>query len=419
MWTFVAQTGDSIDGLPPASITRFAPTEVLITDTDRMYLNWRINNPPQVYTPACMLRHMPDGTPTAPIPPGTFIPQDGTPGWRVRDSSFVCASDDVVMIGLALLPEGCTTGCDAVSRLYIMETDGTLTEVYRSGDGPTLGLLPNFVLQQINSGVMSASGAAVFNATLWDGGANYAGLVGWTREAGFFPVAVPGTQFEVAPGVYRTVSSASMIGRATDSRLDTLMEDDGSFLFNVSFSGGPGALYLGQVGSFSKAWYPCPTFIIQPQGGEVVSSSTLSLDASAAGDEPMTYQWQRNGVPLENGAGSTGVVVSGATTTTLVLAGVAVEDSGAYECIATNTCGSATSLTALVTVASACDPIDFNRDDLFPDTADIDDFLTVFSGGPCSNDPECGDIDFNNDGLFPDTADIDSLLRVFSGGPCT
>jgi len=66
----------------------------------------------------------------------------------------------------------------------------------------------------------------------------------------------------------------------------------------------------------------------------------------------------------------------------------------------------------------ACDTIDFNGDGLFPDTADIDDFLSVFSGGPCSNDPNCGDIDFNNDGLFPDTLDIDSLLSVFSGGAC-
>ncbi|HEX2838273.1 MAG TPA: hypothetical protein VHN77_09130 [Phycisphaerales bacterium] len=65
-----------------------------------------------------------------------------------------------------------------------------------------------------------------------------------------------------------------------------------------------------------------------------------------------------------------------------------------------------------------CDSIDFNGDGLFPDTADIDDFLSVFSGGPCSNDPNCADIDYNNDGLFPDTLDIDSLLSVFSGGPC-
>ncbi len=68
----------------------------------------------------------------------------------------------------------------------------------------------------------------------------------------------------------------------------------------------------------------------------------------------------------------------------------------------------------------SCDSIDFNNDTLFPDTADIDDFLSVFSGGPCSTDPApgCNDIDFNNDTLFPDTTDIDSLLSVFSGGPC-
>ncbi len=64
-----------------------------------------------------------------------------------------------------------------------------------------------------------------------------------------------------------------------------------------------------------------------------------------------------------------------------------------------------------------CDSIDFNRDQLLPDTADIDGFLSVFSGGACPT-PFCGDIDFNNDGLFPDTNDIDALLSVFSGGPC-
>ncbi len=68
--------------------------------------------------------------------------------------------------------------------------------------------------------------------------------------------------------------------------------------------------------------------------------------------------------------------------------------------------------------SGGCDTVDFNNDGLFPDTADIDDFLSVFSGGVCSNDPNCNDIDFNNDTLFPDTLDIDALLSVFSGGAC-
>ncbi|HEX2838224.1 MAG TPA: hypothetical protein VHN77_08885 [Phycisphaerales bacterium] len=66
---------------------------------------------------------------------------------------------------------------------------------------------------------------------------------------------------------------------------------------------------------------------------------------------------------------------------------------------------------------TACDPIDFNRDTLFPDVQDIADFLAVYSGGACPTGA-CGDIDFNNDWLFPDTADIESLVSVFAGGPC-
>ncbi|HEX2836810.1 MAG TPA: hypothetical protein VHN77_01650 [Phycisphaerales bacterium] len=61
--------------------------------------------------------------------------------------------------------------------------------------------------------------------------------------------------------------------------------------------------------------------------------------------------------------------------------------------------------------------IDFNNDGVYPDTQDINDFLAVFSGGPCPTQ-SCNTIDFNGDGLFPDTSDIDAFLSVFSGGPC-
>ena len=65
-----------------------------------------------------------------------------------------------------------------------------------------------------------------------------------------------------------------------------------------------------------------------------------------------------------------------------------------------------------------CDTIDFNRDGLFPDNVDLLDFLSVFSGGACTNDPLCGDLDFNNDGLFPDNLDLEAFFSVFGGGPC-
>ncbi len=64
-----------------------------------------------------------------------------------------------------------------------------------------------------------------------------------------------------------------------------------------------------------------------------------------------------------------------------------------------------------------CDALDFNDDGLFPDDADLIDFLTVLAGGPCSTSA-CNDIDFNNDGLLPDDADLLAFLTVLAGGNC-
>jgi hypothetical protein len=71
---------------------------------------------------------------------------------------------------------------------------------------------------------------------------------------------------------------------------------------------------------------------------------------------------------------------------------------------------------------AGCDSIDFNRDTLFPDSGDLDDFIAVLAGGPsaCSTfpTPGCSDIDFNNDGLFPDSGDLDAFLSRLAGGAC-
>jgi hypothetical protein len=65
-----------------------------------------------------------------------------------------------------------------------------------------------------------------------------------------------------------------------------------------------------------------------------------------------------------------------------------------------------------------CNDIDFNNDGSVFDPIDIDDFLNVFSEGPCSTG-NCDSIDFNNDGSVFNPDDIDSFLSVFSEGPCT
>jgi hypothetical protein len=64
-----------------------------------------------------------------------------------------------------------------------------------------------------------------------------------------------------------------------------------------------------------------------------------------------------------------------------------------------------------------CDSIDFNGDGLFPDDADLVNFLAVLAGNECSTGT-CNDIDFNNDGLFPDDTDLVAFLTVLAGGDC-
>ncbi len=63
----------------------------------------------------------------------------------------------------------------------------------------------------------------------------------------------------------------------------------------------------------------------------------------------------------------------------------------------------------------ACDDIDFNNDEVFPDDQDVVDFFNVLAGADC---PACNDIDFNNDGVFPDDQDVVDFFNVLAGGNC-
>ncbi|MFO0832421.1 MAG: hypothetical protein U0637_11360 [Phycisphaerales bacterium] len=156
-----------------------------------------------------------------------------------------------------------------------------------------------------------------------------------------------------------------------------------------------------------------PVFTTQPSGipGQCRGGHMTFNTATRANPALTTYQWKKNGSLLVADGHYLGL-----DSPQLVVLNSGPLDAGSYTCEATNSCGTTASAPAVVTM-SQCDCIDFNYDLLFPDTADFDDFLSVFSGGPCSTNL-CRDIDFNNDGLFPDTADIDSFLSVFSGGPC-
>jgi hypothetical protein len=84
------------------------------------------------------------------------------------------------------------------------------------------------------------------------------------------------------------------------------------------------------------------SFFTQPATQTVCAGAFVSFSAIATGAAPVTYQWRKNLVDI-----------AGATGSSLVLPGVTPASAGAYECVATNICGSATSNTAMLTVNTA------------------------------------------------------------------
>jgi hypothetical protein len=145
----------------------------------------------------------------------------------------------------------------------------------------------------------------------------------------------------------------------------------------------------------------------------------VSFSVVASGTPAPTYQWRLNGNPMST------IANPSAATPTLTIASIVPADAGSYTCFISNVCGNLTSNAAVLSLGgptcSPCDDIDFNNDGLFPDDADLIDFLNVLAGAACSTDPSpgCNDIDFNNDGLFPDDADLLAFLGVLAGQDCT
>ncbi len=85
-----------------------------------------------------------------------------------------------------------------------------------------------------------------------------------------------------------------------------------------------------------------PTFSTQPQGQTITEGATATLRVVASGNPTPTLQWRKNGSPI-----------SGATTATLSVNSVELENSDRFDAVATNSAGSATSSVASFNVVAA------------------------------------------------------------------
>lgn len=86
---------------------------------------------------------------------------------------------------------------------------------------------------------------------------------------------------------------------------------------------------------------PPPVITTSPTAQSVVSGTNILLRVAATGDEPLSYQWLKDGVP-----------VAGATLPTLALDNATAAVAGNYSVIVTNAGGSVTSPAATVSVSA-------------------------------------------------------------------
>ncbi|MGQ0628445.1 MAG: hypothetical protein ACT4PL_10155, partial [Phycisphaerales bacterium] len=141
-----------------------------------------------------------------------------------------------------------------------------------------------------------------------------------------------------------------------------------------------------------------PTYV----GGATVVLRVMATTSQMPAE--IGYRWRRNGVPLMDGDFEGRL--SGTGTAEMTIVGGTCRESGVYDCLLTDACGSFPSFPALVSIQSGAE---FNGDGvLTPD--DLDDFITAFF-----TIPQPLTVDFNRDGII-EPGDLDDFITAFFEG---
>ena len=81
---------------------------------------------------------------------------------------------------------------------------------------------------------------------------------------------------------------------------------------------------------------------------DVKHGSGVRFSVTATGTEPLSYQWQKDGVNLTDGSS-----IRGTSTSTLSITAVQKGDEGGYTCVVSNTAGTVTSKPATLEIGKS------------------------------------------------------------------
>jgi hypothetical protein len=242
--------------------------------------------------------------------------------------------------------------------------------VYAEGNAQTLGNGDTFVEWGILGRLseFSPAGQLLFDAQEAPGFASYRGFrFQWSGAPTTSPTAVAlqdsdGTlsvhavwngatqvaSWQVMGG--ETASTLGVISTVPWNGLDTVIPISGSVKdIQVVALNSAGAA-IGTSATISGPF--ANVFSTQPTSQTVAAGRSVAFNAVALFPAPPSYQWLFNGSPLTNGT-TGGTTISGATGSTLVIAGTTVANAGSYSCVATSLGNSVTSSSATLTISPA------------------------------------------------------------------
>jgi hypothetical protein len=102
--------------------------------------------------------------------------------------------------------------------------------------------------------------------------------------------------------------------------------------------------FLTNVATFdSLPALQSPAILTQPQSQFIQLGSNVTFSVSAAGDQPLLFQWQKNGIHLTDAG-----YIQGSSNTTLTVGNLSASDAGMYSVIVSNAYGSVASLAAFL-----------------------------------------------------------------------
>jgi hypothetical protein len=139
------------------------------------------------------------------------------------------------------------------------------------------------------------------------------------------------------PPAYQWSRNGTVISGATASTLAlTNVQASQAGTYTVTLTNAAGSTFtIPQILTVTSG----PLFTMQPSSRNLLGGQSVTLTAAAAGSPSVTYQWTRDGVPLE-----------GQTNASLVLTNVQDVHAGEYRVIASNSLGTMTSNPAVIAV---------------------------------------------------------------------